>query len=101
MAVQVHRVRLAATADAGTYWYGQSRRCVSCSGRGRRGEGLLGRRLDGTPHPACGDERGGQQGDGVEAVHCADLRDRAQAVVLAYETGLVTPGSAFSGPARA
>jgi DNA-binding NarL/FixJ family response regulator len=28
-----------------------------------------------------------------------DLRDRAQAVVLAYETGLVTPGG--SGPARA
>jgi DNA-binding NarL/FixJ family response regulator len=28
-----------------------------------------------------------------------DLRDRAQAVVLAYETGLVTPGE--SGPARA
>jgi DNA-binding NarL/FixJ family response regulator len=27
-----------------------------------------------------------------------DLRDRAQAVVLAYETGLVTPGG--SGPAR-
>src|SRR5262249_46501177 len=27
-----------------------------------------------------------------------DLRDRAQAVVLAYETGLVTPGE--SGPAR-
>ena len=28
-----------------------------------------------------------------------DLRDRAQAVVLAYETGLVAPGG--SGPARA
>src|SRR5262249_61022143 len=28
-----------------------------------------------------------------------NLRDRAQAVVLAYETGLVTPGG--SGPARA
>src|SRR5207253_4923811 len=27
-----------------------------------------------------------------------DLRDRAQAVVFAYETGLVTPGG--SGPAR-
>ncbi len=27
-----------------------------------------------------------------------DLRDRAQAVVLAYESGLVTPGG--SGPAR-
>jgi DNA-binding NarL/FixJ family response regulator len=27
-----------------------------------------------------------------------DLRDRAQAVVLAYETGLVAPGG--SGPAR-
>jgi DNA-binding NarL/FixJ family response regulator len=27
------------------------------------------------------------------------LRDRAQAVVVAYETGLVTPGSAAPGPA--
>lgn len=38
----------------------------------------------------------GQAGDGAEAVALAaellDLRDRAQAVVYAYEAGVVTPG---------
>lgn len=36
-------------------------------------------------------------GDGTEVAHVLgklDLRDRVQAVVFAYETGLVQPGSA-------
>lgn len=30
----------------------------------------------------------------------ADLRDRTQAIMLAYESGLVEPGSGFSGAGR-